>query len=531
MSVQKTQLSQLSHSFGTPGQWDEETDVVVIGSGYAGLSAAVEACKVGASVIVLEKMPYFGGNSLISGGGYCSSDSKLKLREKLGLGEDSWQLHMKDTLEGGQNRNLPELVEVLARCAPEGLDFIIDAGVPFSDVLPRLGGHSAHRSYQITGSSGKTLFDVLLALARKSGAEVRNNSAVTRIWRPDAASKVSGVSVERDGVISNIRIRRALIVASGGFSRDVELRCEYDPLLTSAYNCSNHKGATGECIRYAQAVGADTVDMSYIQLFPTANPKNGILDKYALWAYSSTGFGSINVDKHGKRFVNELTGRDEVSNAQISSCDNPTYTILNKAIFAMLDVSQDDLKNMTVSSTVNGSPIAANGPSSTGIHESSSTADKSPATVHGSSGAADESPTTANGSHRIISAETVAELSDKLGMEYLIDTIAAHNGYIVNNQSDNEFNKSISPHMAPMLEGPYYAIPQWPSIHFCMGGLRFDTGAHVLDTQGAPIPRLYAAGECCGGVHGANRLAGNAITECIVFGRIAGANAAAEAIG
>ena len=467
-----------STTYGVPSHWDEETDVAIIGSGYAGLAAAVEACNADAEVVILEKMPYYGGNSIISGGGYCSSDSKLKLREKLGLGEDSWQLHMRDTIKGGADLSLPELVEVLAKNAPDGINLFIDLGVKYAGTLPLMGGHSAYRSYLPVNNKGIELSDPLRDHALSKGAELRLNTAVTRIWRADDSSPASGLSIESGGVTRNLRVRRALVIASGGFARDLEMRQRYNPQLTAAYNCSNHRGATGECIRYAQAIGADVIHMNYIQLFPTANPANGLLDKYALCAYSGTGFGVINVNKNGVRFTNELGGRDEVSDAQISTCEKPTYSILNRKIIETLDVPQSVI--------------------SEGI-----------------------------ASGRIIASETAGGLADELGAPVLPATIEAHNGYI-REQKDPEFGKQMNAHMLPINQAPYYAIPQWPTVHFCMGGLRFDADAQVLDVNGSPIPRLYAAGECCGGIHGANRLAGNAIAECMVFGRIAGAGAGSE---
>ena len=130
-----------------PTNWDEETDVIIVGSGFAGLSAAAEAGELGARVVVLEKMGRYGGNSIISGGGYCAWDSKLHLRDKFNLGEDSWHLHQDDTLKGGDYYNIPELVEMMVKAAPDGLNWLIDAGAKIKKTLPRIGGHSAHRSY------------------------------------------------------------------------------------------------------------------------------------------------------------------------------------------------------------------------------------------------------------------------------------------------------------------------------------------------------------------------------------------------
>ncbi len=469
----------MNYRFGSPDHWDETTDIAVIGSGFAGLSAALKAAEAGSRVVIIEKMSHYGGNSLISGGGCCSYDSKLHLRQKLKLGEDSWQLHMSDTIKGGGNKSDAELVEVMVKNAPNAIDLFLDIGVKFADTLPRLGGHSAHRSYLTAGNKGIVMTEPLLNAALNAGAILRLNTAVKRFWRSDADSPVVGLEIEANDRTIEMRVRQAVIVASGGYSQDVELRKKYNPNLTDAYNCSNHKGATGECILFAQSIGADVIHMDYIQLFPTANPRTGSLDKQALDAYSSTGFGSICVDKYGRRFVNELGRRDEVSDAQILGVkEKPTYTILNKIIFDALAVPDTDIQ--------------------AGIN---------------------------NG--RVTAADTVSELAAKLNMPELSDTINKHNRYLKSG-FDPEFNKEISPFMQPLIQGPFYAISQWPTIHFCMGGIRFDKDAHVLDTSGKPIPRLYAAGECCGGIHGANRLAGNAITECIVFGCIAGCNAAKE---
>jgi fumarate reductase flavoprotein subunit len=234
-------------------------------------------------------------------------------------------------------------------------------------------------------------------------------------------------------------------------------------------------------IRYARALGADALHMEFVQLFPCANPKNGAVDREALYCYSGPGFGMIYVNKDGKRFVNELTGRDEVSQAQTLYQEKPTYSVFHREIGNALQMTERE--------------------SESGINAG-----------------------------KVVAADTLAELAEKLNMPAgsLEETVARHNEAIENG-ADPDFHKPMDGKMIPMRKGPFYGIGQWPSIHFCMGGLRIDTRARVIDIWGEPIPRLYAAGEVCGGVHGANRLGGNAITECIVYGRIAGENAAAEA--
>jgi urocanate reductase len=460
-------------SVNIPGCWDETADIIIIGSGFAGLAAAAEAKKLGAAVLILEKMPYFGGNSVIAGGGYASWDSSLKLREKLGLGGDSWELHMEDTLRGGGHLNDPALVEILVKGAPGGLDWLLEAGVVFRETLNRIGGHSAYRSYQ----AGCNIAEVMKKYALSLGAELRLNAAVTALCRDGADGPVTGVLVTENGAAKAISARLGVVVASGGFGSDVKMRAAYQPSAGEACNCTTHKGATGEMIARAQDIGADVVDMEHIQFFPCAEPKSGRIDKFALDCYSGPGYGLIYVNKQGKRFVSELAGRDVVSDAQIGGCEKPTYSILNGAVFGRLGRTEEGLRQ-------------------------------------------------AEEAGRVIRAGTLSGLADALGIpaEALNDTVTRHNA-AVKNGSDPEFGEPITSQMAPLIAGPFYAVAQWPSVHYTMGGLRIDTETRVLDTKGRAIPRLYAAGEVCGGVHGKNRLGGNAIAECVVFGRIAGRNA------
>ncbi|MBC2888984.1 FAD-dependent oxidoreductase [Gordonibacter massiliensis (ex Traore et al. 2017)] len=463
------------------GRWDEIADVVIVGSGFAGLVAASEAAKTYERVLVLEKMPYSGGNSRIAGGGYCCWDSKLKLREELGLGEDSWRAHFDDTMRAGGLYNVPELVEVLAKEAPAGLDFLVDAGIPFRKSLPRIGGHSAYRSYQMACSGSETM-DLLQEACFASGhVELRRNVAVRNLfregWRPfadNSPGRVLGVAVADNGTIKNIRAAHGVIVASGGYGRDVELRTAYKPSLSAAYSCTNHKGATGEMIRFAKAVGADAVHMEFVQLYPCADPKTGGIDQAAFLCYSGTGYGLVYVNGTGQRFVNELASREDVSNAQMNAGGKPTYSILNDRIFELLGIGADDIARLVERG-------------------------------------------------RACKAATLSGLAEQAGFDPTIfeEDIARHNAAILTGV-DEAFGKPMTSQMAPLDSGDFYAIPQWPSVHYCMGGLRIDAKARVIDIEGKPIPGLYAAGEVCGGVHGIDRLGGNGIAECIVFGRIAG---------
>jgi len=389
-------------------------------------------------------------------------------------------LFKQDTLKGGDFYNYPELVEVMVKSAPEATNLLMDEGVKVRDTLPRMGGHSAYRTYMAVEGVGRGITEPMKKVAEKRGAKIRLGTQVSWIWRKDADSPVLGVEVTKDKKKSNIKIKRALVLASGGFSRDVKMRMTFNPSLVAEYNCTNQPGATGEMIRYAQAIGADAIQLEFIQLYPCAEPETGMLDTPAVYPYTGTGYGLIYVNKSGKRFVSELERRDVVSNAQIKSGVKPTYSIFSEQIIQKLAVPKAEIEK--------------------GMSKG-----------------------------RIWKTDTISELAGKLGIpaDALQETIKKHNKFIEDGK-DLDFNKPITKNMLPLVEGPFYAVAQWPSVHHCCGGLRINTSAQVIDIWGKPITRLYAAGEVCGGVQGSNRLGGNATTDCIVFGRIAGTNAGKE---
>jgi fumarate reductase flavoprotein subunit len=368
----------------------------------------------------------------------------------------------------------------MVKNAPEATNLLMDEGVKVRDTLPRMGGHSAYRTFMAVEGVGRGITDPMKAYAEKRGVKIRLGTQVSWIWRKDADSPVLGVEVTAGKKKSNIKIKRALILASGGFSRDVKMRMTFNPTLVAAYNCTNQPGATGEMIRYAQAIGAEAIHLDFIQLYPCAEPETGILDTPAVYPYTGTGYGLIYVNKAGKRFISELERRDVVSNAQIKLGTKPTYSIFSEEIIQKLRVPAAEIEK--------------------GMAKG-----------------------------RIVKTGTLSELAGKLGIpaEALQETITNHNKFIAEGK-DPDFNKPMTKNMLPIVNGPFYAVAQWPAIHHTMGGLRINASAQVIDIWGNPIPRLNAAGEACGGVQGSNRLGGNATTDCVVFGRIAGTNAGKE---
>jgi fumarate reductase flavoprotein subunit len=464
-----------------PKKWDEEIDVVVVGSGFAGLAAAAEAAGKGAKTVVLEKMPTYGGNSIINGGVYASWDDEYHLRQKLNLGDDSPKQHKEDTLKGGDFYNIPALVDVMVNGATDALNWMIDdGGCKIREALTRAGGHSAYRTHTVVEGVGKGFTEPLRKIAEKRGAKIRLNSKLTWIWRKDMEGPVLGVEVETPKGKKNIKVKKGLVLASGGFSRNKEMRQAFNPTVVPEYNSTNHPGATGEVLRYAQAIGADALQLAFIQLYPFAEPETGILDTPAVYPFNGVGYGLMYVDKNGKRFVNELERRDVCAQAQIKLGLKPTYSIFNEEMVTKMGGIMDEIK--------------------AGMAKG-----------------------------RFVKADSIEELAQKLNIPpaALKETTAQYNQYLKDGK-DPDFNKPITKVMIPLEKGPFYGIAQWPAVHHTMGGIRINPKGQVVDLWGKVIPKLYAAGECAGGVHGSNRLGSNAIPACTVFGRVAGTNAATE---
>ncbi len=449
-----------------------KTDVVVVGGGNAGLAAAVEAANAGAKVILVEKMAFLGGNSIRAGGAYNAVDPARQSKQGI---EDSIDKHFQQTFEGGDKKADPALVRTLVEGAPEGLAWLESMGMKFDDKVFTVLGALWPRSHAPIEPVGTGFIKTLSSAAKAKGATIMLETRADQIIREDG--KVTGVVViDAKGTRIRIDASRGVVLATGGFAANKEMRQAYDARITPNLGTTNHPGALGEGVVMAQKIGAALVGMEYIQMLPLGDPKTGALEGWV-------GFNVedyIYVNKDGKRFVSEAERRDVMTQALLKQRDQYMFVICDA--HSMPTPESKNSFNETAASLVKkGSAF---------------------------------------------SADTIEELALKIGVDpvALRATIDEYNRGVETKQ--DAFGKKLLGNTID--KAPFYASPRVPTVHHTMGGVRINTAAEVLDAKGAVIPGLYAAGEVTGGIHGTNRLGGNALADTIVFGRIAGKNAAAK---
>lgn len=440
-----------------------QADIVVIGAGGAGMTAAIQAVQDGATdVVILEKMPITGGNTTRSTGGLNAAGTKYQEAEGI---EDSVELFVEDTMKGGKELNDKELVTVMAENSKDAVDWVNEIGGDLS-VVGMFGGASVKRIHRPsdTSSVGPMLVKALNAKVEELNIPVLLETTAKKILLDDKGA-VCGVQAEdKEGKEMTIACT-AVVLATGGFGANSEMVVEYKPEL-EGFCTTNHPGATGDGIEMAKELGAAFVDMEQIQTHPTVNPETT-----TMYTEGVRGNGAILVNKEGKRFVNELETRDVVSAAILEQTDGVCYLLFDQAV-------RESLK-------------AIEGYISAGIVEE---------------------------------ADTPEELAEAIGIDgkTLAETLTAYAGYQEAGK-DEEFGRESME--LPLNQPKYYAALCAPAIHHTMGGVKINTSAEVLKEDGSVIPGLFAAGEVTGGIHGANRLGGNAVSDIVVFGRIAGTSA------
>lgn len=433
-------------------------DIVIIGAGGAGLAAAIEGVQNGAKVIVLEKMGVAGGNTTSATGGLNAAETKIQ--KELGI-EDTKEQFYADTMKGGYNKNDPALVRKMVDKAAETVDWLMSFGVDLSDV-GKMAGSTNKRTHRPQGGAavGAHMVSVMETEALKIGVDLRKNSKVIDIIKEE--NKPAGVVVETNGQRYTIAAK-AVIIATGGFGANPDMVVKYKPEL-EGFGTTNHKGATGDAFAWIEKFGGALTQMDEIQTHPTVVPGNGLMITEAV-----RGNGAIMVNREGNRFCSEMATRDVMSKAILNQTGKTAYLVFDMGVRKSLKAIEGYVKQ--------------------GL---------------------------------LTEGETLEALAQKLGIpaESFASTIASYN-QIQASGNDAEFGRKASEMPRPLTEGPYYAVEVGPAIHHTMGGIKITPNAEVLDTNGNVIPGLYAAGEVTGGVHGGNRLGGNAVADICVYGKIA----------
>lgn len=502
---------------------EAEADVIIVGGGGAGLAAATEALDNGVSVILIEKTSMLGGNTVISGGVFNEADPdwaseneikesdldtlkmfadmkaedfpeeyredfntlKKQIEEYLasesGAGFDSPEYFTIQTYYYGHRTGLDgseiggdyTLVSTLAQKSSDTFQWLTDLGVEWSDQISSSVWPRGRIPVQDKGQGYiSALEEKILAKGGQVMYETTGKSLIT-----DQGGRVTGVNALRaDGTKVTLKAQKGVILATGGYAHNLEMIKENDNYwgnFPDNIGTTNAAGSDGSGILMARETGAATTGMGYVQLMAIADPVTGDLFTGIL-PQSYANYIFVNGD--GKRFVNECGLRDTLSSAAIE----------NGGLFYMIADSRiaDNLRSSTWQEQVDlGNALMA---------------------------------------------DTLEELADLMGYdqkqkENFLNTIETYNTY-VDAGEDPEFGKTDLD--LKVEEGPFFATPRRPAIHHTMGGLVINENAQVLDENGDVIKGLFAAGEVTGGIHAGNRVGGNAITDVMTYGRIAGQNAA-----
>ena len=471
-----------------PKQWDATYDVIVIGSGFAGLAAALEAKKAGANVVVLEKMVTPGGNSIINGGILTAPGCP---QQKMHGIEDSPELLEKDILAAGLYMNYMPKVRLLAQSALSNYEWTIkELGVEYlPDAIGQEGGHSVPRYVTTKNGSGSGIVNQQLKRCKELGIPVQTKCFVEHIIRAKDG-RVVGLEVREgykfpkkdSGKTKFLKANKGVVLCYGGFAADVKYRMYQDPKLSDKLDSTNQPGATSELWRETSNIGALQVQNDWVQCGPWGNPREKGLGIGWMFNQTAAAEYGIWVNCDGVRFINELANRkiraDAIMVEQVKG--KKCWAVANEPNVAPMKKQRPGFMEKMLERKL------------------------------------------------VEKFDTIEEMAKACGVDpvALKKTIEDFNGY-VKAKKDPVLGRYINNDQVPMTEGPWYIGELSPKVHHCMGGLVTDMGCHVIDVlNDEPIPGLYAAGEATGGVHGAVRLGSVAILDCLVFGRIAGTKAA-----
>lgn len=492
-------------------------DLIIVGAGGAGLSAAVTAKDLGVkNVLVLEKMPVIGGNTLRCASAFNAADPdrqkalpmtetlkeavvkainekpvseehtklmadvKAKYEAYLKSGSktlfDCPEWHALQTYNGGDKVGQIPLIRQYSNNVLDTLHWMQSKGSPVMDRVSQGAGALWQRTHQLDAPAGLGLIDPLYQSAVKQGVNFKLGMRVQDLILNDKGRVIGVTATDKVGNKYEFTSKDGVILATGGYSQNKEMRQKSAPHLTPEMVSTNQPGATGDGIVIATRHGADTTGMNYVQVYPLATPGTGALQGRAR---KMSGLDDvIDVNKNGERFVKEDARRDEFVAAIKKQPGGVVYDINDSSIVKPLNSFNEDVETLV----------------SIG---------------------------------RIYKADSLADLAKQLGMpaDKLEATVAEFNK-MVEAKNDPKFGRKLFDR--PIVKPPFYATPRAPSIHHTMGGLQISTNAQVLDKNGKPIPGLYAAGEVTGGIHGSNRLGGNATADVLTFGRIAAKSAVAH---
>lgn len=477
-----------ANAAGKP-KFDEMHDVVVVGSGFAGLAAALAAREAGADVLVIDKMAFVGGNSSLSGGMMAVPGSSVQKEQ--GIKDSPAQL-MADMTRIGLGLGDPDHIRFVCEKASDTFEWTRHyIGVEWNEHLTGKGGHSASRCMITKQGTGQGIIVPAVAKLEKLGTEIRTGVFMEKILRSDAG-RVTGIEVREDyefgdaksGRVKRIGARKAVILACGGFGADVAYRKRLDPKLGEKFLTTNQPGATAEAWREVSRIGARVIQADWIQCLPSCSPEEqgmGIATHFA--SISATLFGFWVSSLTGKRFVNEFGDR--------KLCTDAILNVINAGGEALAFADDDGVRHLEVLRPGLFAKMLAAG------------------TVE-----------------KFVDARALAR-AYKMNERELRAAIARYNALLAKKQ-DTDFGRPFDKAAKPIGEGPYYVSRMSPKVHHCMGGVATDIHTAVLDvTNDKPIPGLFAAGEFVGGIHGAVRIGACAVLDCLVNGREAGRAAAA----